>query len=49
MKIMEKALDNEILWQIHALAIEKNIDFKKWFEDEEEITGNIHENPEPLK
>lgn len=39
--MIKKTLDNEILWQIHALAIEKNLHFEKWFEDEEMMLQSI--------
>jgi hypothetical protein len=39
--MMKKALDSTILWELNSLAKEKNIDFKKWFEDEQMMLESI--------
>jgi hypothetical protein len=38
---MKKTLDSGIFWELNALAIEKNIDFKKWFQDEQMMLEGI--------
>ena len=38
---MKKGLDSEIMLELLQLAIEKKIDFKKWFQDEEMMLESV--------